>query len=204
MLDGHDSDQRDRVDWRKMPVLHLLVGLGIAAAVVVSIAYVLSSAVSGWGFVMAPIVAWLAFAVVVGLGAPLTILVMVSAQLLLLPFGGEKHQDKAFLVLRWIAFVGGVGALLIIGGGEAVNGWQHNRFKSVAEHQAQCMAPRTRNLTTSYQTCRDGWTSSTIGSRGACSHHGGVVKRERTRNERFRLHNAAWCARDARARSWLD
>ncbi|MFA6094668.1 MAG: hypothetical protein WC757_02165 [Candidatus Paceibacterota bacterium] len=26
-----------------------------------------------------------------------------------------------------------------------------------------------------YSVCRDGWRSMSIGSRGACSHHGGVV-----------------------------
>ena len=147
---------------------------------------------------------YVAFAAVMSLGAIATLLVVFAAEMLMIFVQDDDTKERVFLGLRWLAFIGGVGALLWIGGRGVYDGMQNNRLVAPQVLYDQCMAPQTRTVQDRWQECSDGWDSSSIGRRGACSHHGGVVWRMVERKERYQNHDAAYCRSDAAARSWVD
>lgn len=181
----------------------LLFTLGGMAAVMLPVVYLLTSSAHGGRLLMVPVMAWLGFAGVVGLGAPLSILVWFVGSMLMLPLS-EDTQNWLWERIRWIVLILG-GAVIVLGGTTmAVDGWTNNRMQPADALYARCMTPQTQTYTESYRTCRDGWRSPSIGSRGACSHHGGVVTHHVQRQITEPPHSTEYCRADGANRSWID
>lgn len=194
----------DKVPWQHMSVLRLLTTLGGIAAGVAVLVFIACSSATTLGLVLSVFIAWIAFAAVMSMGALATIIVMFVADLLMLFVQNDETKESVYLVIRWLAFLSGAVALLWIGGRGVYDGLQNNRLVDPQVLFERCMQPQMRTVQHSWQECSDGWDSQSIGRRGACSHHGGVVWRTIQRKERYQPHDAAFCRTDASNRSWLD
>jgi hypothetical protein len=195
----------EKVPWQRMSVLRLLATLGCVAGVIAILVYIASSRANGLGMLaMAAVIAWLCFAVVMSMGAMASVAVWTVSELLMLFVQNEDTKERVWLGIRWVVFVAGLGTLLWMGGRGVYDGMLNNRLASPKELYDQCMLPQTRTVEHSWQECSDGWGSDSIGRRGACSWHGGVVWRSIQRKERYQPHDAKYCREDAAARSWVD
>ncbi|MGE8281351.1 MAG: hypothetical protein ACN6O2_13050 [Stenotrophomonas sp.] len=195
--------KEDNVSWQHMSVLRLLTTLGLTAAVMAAAVYITNSATTGFGLLLTIPLGWFAFAAIMGLGASATIAVVFLLDLILLPVSDDA-KEKIYWIIRWSVCVTGMGVLLFLGGQGVIDGLRENRMVPQQALFDQCMTPRTRTVEESYRTCRDGWGSPSIGRRGACSHHGGVVRRWIQRRETYQPHKPEWCRTDSAARSWID
>ena len=201
MLEG----ENDKVPWQQMSVLRLLSMLGGLAAFLAILAYIACSSASILGALFISVfIAWIAFAAVMSQGAIATLIVVFAVEMLMVFAQKDGTKERVFLWLRWIAFIGGTGTLLWVGGHGIYDGLTKNRLVEPQVLYERCMEPQIRIIQNRWQECSDGWASPSIGSRGACSHHGGVVWRMMERKERYQPHDAAYCRADAAARSWLD
>lgn len=198
-----EAVKEDKVPWQHMSILRLLTTLGLTAAVMAAAVYITNSAATGVGLLLSIPLAWFAFAAILGLGAPATIVVLFLMDMILL-LASDDTKDKIYWIIRWSVCVAGVGVLLFLGGQGVIDGLRENRMVPQQVLFDQCMTPRTRTVEESYRTCRDGWGSSSIGRRGACSYHGGVVRRWVQRRETYQPHTPGWCRTDSAARSWID
>lgn len=194
----------DKPSWHHLSVFHLLMTVGGAAAVLAALAFIANSAASGLGYLWAILIAWLAFGTILSLGGLAILLGIFALDLMLLPVKSVAVRDTVHWIARWTVLVTGLGALIWIGGRGVVEGLRDNRLVPPQVLYDRCMEPRTRIIRNEYQTCRDGWRSSSIGRRGACSHHGGVVRRWVERRETYQEHGAAYCRADTARRSWVD
>lgn len=194
----------DKTPWQHMSILRLLSTLGLTAAVMAAAVFITNSAATGAGLLLSVPLGWFAFAAVMGLGAPLTIVILFLLDIVLLPVSDDQIKGKIYWVIRWSVCVAGMAALLFFGGQGVIDGLRENRMAPKQVLFDQCMAPQTRSVQESYRTCRDGWRSTSIGQRGACSHHGGVVRRWVKRRETYQPHKPEWCQVDSAARSWID
>lgn len=194
----------DKVPWRQMGILRLLSTLGGVAATLAVLAFITCSSATGFGLLWAVLIAWMALAAVMGMAAPAAIVVIFVVDLLLIFVNNDEVKDKVYLWIRWVVFMVGMVALIWIGGRGIVDGFVNNRMVEPQVLYQRCMQPQTRTVQDQWRECSDGWGSPSIGRRGACSHHGGVVWRTIERKERYQPHNAAYCRADAAARSWLD
>lgn len=198
------NEERANESWQLMGVGRLLFTLAGVAALIAIVLYVACSRATGFGLLLSVVMGWLAFGTIVGLGAPLSILVWFVAETLLFFVRNHDTKERIYLGLRWIVFLTGLGALLYLGGRGVYDGMQNNRLVEPQVLYDRCAEPQWRTAQVRWQECSDGWRSPSIGHRGACSHHGGVVWRMIERKERYRAHSAEYCRADAAARSWLD
>lgn len=194
----------DKPSWNHLSVFNLLMTTGGAAAVVAVLVFVANSSVSGLGYLWTILIAWSAFGAVLSLGGLAILMGSFALDLVLLPVKRAAVRDRVYWVVRWTVLVTGLGALLWMGGRGAVEGLRDNRLVPQQVLYERCMQPRTRAVRNEYKTCRDGWRSGSIGRLGACSHHGGVVRRWVERHETYQEHEAAYCRADAARRSWVD
>ena len=192
------------MQWQQMSVLRLLYTLGTTAAIIAILLHVTTSAATGLGMLIGLGVAWMAFATVMCLGVMVTFLVMGVANILMALVRATKFRENVYWGLRWTAFLIGMCAILWMGGRGVYDGLQNNRLVDSEVLYERCMEPQFYTVQHVWPECSDGWTSSSIGRRGACSHHGGVVWRTIERMERDQPHSAAYCRTDASARSWVD
>lgn len=183
---------------------NLLMTVGCAAAFMAALVFVTNSGVSGLGYLWVVAIAWLALAAVVSLGGLTLLLGAIVMELLLLPVSNDAIRDRSYKIARATLLAVALGAVLWTGGRGVVEGLRDNRLVPQQTLYERCMEPRTRTVRHEYKTCRDGWSSNSIGRRGACSHHGGVVRRWVERIETYREHEPAYCWADAASRSWLD
>ena len=194
----------DILSWREMGILRLLSTLGGLAAILTGSAFITCSSATGLGLLWSVPIGVLAFGAVMGTGAPATILTIFVLDLLMIFVPDDDTKARVYLAIRWLVFLGVAGALLWIGGRGVYDGLQNNRLTDPQVLYERCMAPQTRTVQDRWQECSDGWASPSIGHRGACSHHGGVVWRMIERRERYLPHDAAYCHADATTRSWVD
>lgn len=194
----------DKVPWQQMSILRLLSTLGGLTALVAVLIYITCSSATGLELLLSVFIAWIAFAVVMSLGGITALLIMFVAEILMVFVQDDDTKGRVFLGLRWLAFLVGAGALLWMGGRGVYDGMENNRLAEPQVLYERCMAPQTRTVQDRWQECSDGWGSSSIGRRGACSHHGGVVWRMVERKERYQPHDAGFCRTDTAARSWVD
>lgn len=194
----------DKALWHNLPLFNVLMTVGGTAAVMAVLVFITNSGVSGLGYLWSVLIAWLAFATVVSLGGLALLLGFFALELLLIPVSDFDIRDRVYLVARWAVLVTAISALLWTGGRGVVDGLRNNRLVPQQALYERCMEPRTRTVRHEYKTCRDGWRSGSIGRRGACSHHGGVVRRWVERRETYREHTPAYCQADAANRSWWD
>jgi len=118
--------------------------------------------------------------------------------------GTDRAAESIALWAPNALLIAGLVLIFLLGGHKIATGLNENRFVTADEHFQRCMQPVTREYQDSYELCRDGWDSPSIGSSGACSHHGGVETHWYTRRETYRPYSAEHCHRMALRRSWLD
>lgn len=187
----------------QMPVYQVLVTLSWIAAIIVPLCYLTNSAADGWSLLWTIVLVWVSFAVVMGIGAPVSIIVwaILAALLALLRL---DDKERVFRIVRWCIVVAG-GAAFVVGGGLLiVSGWTNNRMQTVEVLYERCMQPITMTNTGRYKACADGWRSESIGRRGACSHHGGVIERYMERRTTAPPHSTEYCRVHAEKRSWRN
>ena len=203
MIEDDPPEDAPEDHWAQMPVAGVALALGGIAGIIVPLYFLTTTSMHGWGLLWAIPLIWVGFAFVVGLGAPISIVISFVIGILLIPFQDDV-RDKVFLLLRWLAMIAGSG-ILIIGGGSAIfDGWTNNRMQPAQALYERCMQPVTTTRTHRYETCADGWRSPSIGRSGACSHHGGVVQRTVKRTVTEPPHSSEHCRIDSSRRSWLD
>lgn len=190
--------------WQAMSAPVLVFSLGTVAAIVSMALYITNSTADGLGYLWSLPVAWLGFGFVVGVGAPLTLLGYAVFWALLYPVSDEDIKDKIYLAIRWVVFFLGLGWLAWFGYQGVADGLRTNRLVPVETLYQQCMEPKTMKIDAVAESCRDGWNSSSIGKRGACSHHGGVVRRWYRKDATYQLGSPESCRAEARRRSWMD
>jgi len=195
-----EGDQ-ERTGWWSRNLAIVVVSAPSIMAVLV---FITNSGVSGLGYLWAVVIAWLAFAVVVSLGGLALLLGAFALEILLAPVSSDDIRERVYKVAQIALLTIALGAVLWTGGRGVVDGLRDNRLVPQQVLYERCMEPRTRTVRHEYETCRDGWRSGSIGRRGACSHHGGVVRRWVERRETYREHGSAYCRADAASRSWLD
>lgn len=189
--------------WSRMTVFRVLLTLGGIAAVIAPLCYITNSAAEGWDLLWAFVLVWVSFAVVMGLGAPASILVWVVSSIAL-SLLRVTDKEPVFRIVRWCIVIVGSSALILGGGLLIFDGWANNRMQTAQTLFERCMEPRTTTYTDTYKTCADSWASRSIGRRGACSHHGGVVERYVARYVTSPPHSPEYCRIDASRRSWRD
>lgn len=185
-----------------MSPLRLLTTVGSAVALVVALGYITNSAATGWEYILAIPFAWFGFAFILSMGCVALIFMSVVLNVLMMK-AREETRVLLYLRLRWAAVVLLTGAVLFWGGGAVVDGLLNNRLVDQKTLYARCMTPVSNVVIEEYRTCADGWASPSIGRRGACSHHGGVVSRWRERTK-TRQNEPAFCRTDASNRSWIN
>lgn len=190
--------------FRDMPPLMLVALLAGWAGLWAGVSYVLNSAADGLGLAFALMVAFFGFACTMALGLMALMLGTVIFVFLLIPLRDDDIKERIYLGARWLVFIVGLSGIGYYGVLLSANGWIHNRFVSADHLYNRCMTPQTRIVESAFRQCADGWGSQSIGRRGACSHHGGVVERWVTREETYQPHTKAFCRREALARSWID
>lgn len=189
--------------WQEMSALRVVMTLGAISALLFAAAFVLGSKATGLAIPLGAIFfAWLGFCCVVP-PAAMVMAVLASFVGTYRPLGELDETGKRLVVGRLLLVCMGVGAQLWVGVPILVDGWQNNRFAEPERLVRECTAPRTEVRVERYKECRDGWASQSIGKRGACSHHGGVVERKRE-VEKTIYPSGETCLKEALARSWLD
>lgn len=185
-----------------MSSVRMLTTIGSSVALVVALGYITQSSATGLEYILAIPFAMIGFGFTLGMGT-LSILLVWFVLGLLMVAARDETRERVFRTLRWLTVVVSVPAVLLWGGGVVIDGLRNNRLVDQKTLYERCMAPITKTVREEYKQCRDGWNSPSIGSRGACSHHGGVVKRSFER-ERIYQNEPAFCRTDAANRSWIN
>ncbi|WP_313497656.1 hypothetical protein [Pseudoxanthomonas mexicana] len=190
--------------WQVMGIQRLLFTVAGIAGLTAMIVFIATSRFTGFGLIALTFVTgWAAACTVFVLGGLASMASYFLAEALT-HFATEETKERIYLTLRWTALVGATTALLWTGARGFYDGMRNNRLESSQALYEQCMAPKWRTVTREWQECSDGWKSRSIGRRGACSHHGGVVWRTLQRREQHVPHSEAYCRTDSLARSWVD
>ena len=199
-----DWDEEEH-PWRKLSVLRVLCTLGLVVGVMASLVFIASSRASLLGILLAPpFIMWLCFVMIIPCGSMAAIAVYAVVGIPMALVGDDDVKERVWLGVRWIFLIAGVAAALWIGGRGVYDGMVNNRLATPEVLYERCMEPEERTVEHRWQECSDGWNSPSIGSRGACSWHGGVVWRTIQRKESYQPHDEEFCRKDAAARSWID
>ncbi|TEP82022.1 hypothetical protein IPC70_09145 [Pseudomonas aeruginosa] len=181
----------------------MLVTLGGASAIFAALVYIACSSASGFGLLSAVLVALLTIVLFIAAIAMLVMPILLGLSLFEVLVPNEEVQKRVYLCLRWIVLIMGLGTVLYLGVPAIIDGLRNNRLATADVLYERCMEPQWRTLHDKWQQCADGWQSHSIGRRGACSHHGGVVWRTIERRVQSQPNDAA-CRANALARSWMD
>ena len=195
----------DADTWQRMSPFRLLVTLSCVAGAMSSLVFIAGSSANLFGCLLMPLfITWLCFAVIWSVGGMLSIVVYFVFEMLMVFVSNDDTKTRLWIGIRWTILIVGVITIVWVGGRGFVDGMVNNRLANPETLYDQCTQPETRTVKHSWQECSDGWGSSSIGRRGACSHHGGVVWRTIQRHEQYQPHDEAFCKKDAAARSWID
>ena len=195
------EESQDR--WQNMSLDRLPLLISSTSSVFFSLGFIMRSAAHGWSLLFALPMAFLGFVLTI----PLLAIVLITGWIplnMIVELAFRSHRDKIYLVVRWIVVVVCIGLIGPMGVVALIDGWENNRFQPASQLYKQCMTPETHTETDSYKECDDGWSSSSIGRSGACSHHGGVVTRYFDRKVTTQPHTAVFCTSDSINRSWID
>lgn len=188
--------------WRDMPALRMLLTIGLCTGGVVGLAYITNSAATGFEYLLALPFAAFGLGFVMGLGTFAVGFSWLTLELLL-AWVGEERRARIYFGMRWAVAVTSISGVLLLGGQLILDGLFSNRLVDQKTLYERCMTPLIRTVREEYRTCRDGWSSASIGRRGACSHHGGVVRRWIEREKTYQ-NEPAYCRVDSARRSWLE
>lgn len=198
-----EEDQPNET-WKAMDIGRTVLTLAALAGLMGFLLYLTCSNASGFGLLLSILVGWAAFCVAAIGGTFLSILLWWAVEILTVWIPAGSSKERLYLGLRWLYFVAGLLGVLYLGGRGVYDGLQNNRLVDAGTLYERCMEPQWRTVEHRRGECADGWRSPSIGLRGACSYHGGVVWRSITRREQYQAHSAKYCRTDASARSWLD
>ncbi len=187
--------------WKNMPVELLVRTLFFLAWGSISTSIIANSAITGIKYLTIPLV--LAFGVF-AITAALSMFLFLILEAITAILANHVSKGRVYFYARWFAFVVGSSSSVYFGAIKTMEGLRENRLVAPSTLYARCMAPATRTVEETFEECADGWNSPSIGEKGACSHHGGVVRRIITREETYQPRGSDFCRADASNRSWLD